>query len=110
MKPHRLNSLIDRLGKTRDTIAGLGATMHIRISDEYHRLRIAELELTADYVTRKEVEMRASQAGGAVNRQVRRRAHHPWPARQCRPARPRRRGIEGARRPGHFEAPRPGGP
>ncbi|MFD7299069.1 DUF4041 domain-containing protein [Streptomyces sp. NPDC059897] len=56
MKPHRLSSLIDRLNKTRDTIARLGATMHIRISDEYHRLRVEELELTADYVTRKEIE------------------------------------------------------
>ncbi|MFD7920939.1 DUF4041 domain-containing protein [Streptomyces sp. NPDC059740] len=56
MKPHRLSSLIDRLGKTRETIARLGATMHIRISDEYHRLRVQELELTADHLARKEVE------------------------------------------------------
>nr|WP_306432864.1 DUF4041 domain-containing protein [Streptomyces harenosi] len=56
MKPHRLSSLIDRLGKTRETIARLGATMHIRISDEYHRLRVQELELTADHLARKEAE------------------------------------------------------
>ncbi|WP_346099604.1 DUF4041 domain-containing protein [Streptomyces olivaceiscleroticus] len=56
MKPHRLSSLIDRLSKTRETIARLGATMHIRISDEYHRLRVQELELTADHLARKEAE------------------------------------------------------
>ncbi|MFB7650512.1 MULTISPECIES: DUF4041 domain-containing protein [unclassified Streptomyces] len=56
MKPHRLSSLIDRLGKTRESIARLGATMHIRISDEYHRLRVQELELTADHLARKEAE------------------------------------------------------
>ncbi len=56
MKPHRLDSLVDRLGKTRETIARLGATMQIRIGDDYHRLRVTELQLTADYLTKKEAE------------------------------------------------------
>lgn len=56
MKPHRLDSLIDRLGKTRESIARLGATMQIRIGDDYHQLRVQELELTADYLVRKETE------------------------------------------------------
>ncbi|MEU1044047.1 DUF4041 domain-containing protein [Streptomyces sp. NPDC005897] len=62
MKPHRLSSLNDRLGKTRESIARLGATMHIRISDEYHRLRVQELELTADYLARKEAEKEEQRA------------------------------------------------
>lgn len=56
MRPHRLASLVDRLEKSRQTIARLGATMHIRISDEYHRLRVHELELTADHLAKQEEE------------------------------------------------------
>jgi hypothetical protein len=59
MRPHRLPSLVDRLYKTRETIAKLGATMQIRISDEYHDARIRELHLTADYLQKKEEEKEA---------------------------------------------------
>ncbi|WP_107425006.1 DUF4041 domain-containing protein [Streptomyces sp. CB02400] len=56
MKPHRLTSLIDRLDKSRETIARLGKTMQIRVTDEYHRLRVRELELTADHLAKVEEE------------------------------------------------------
>ncbi|WP_255922499.1 DUF4041 domain-containing protein [Streptomyces humicola] len=56
MRPHRLASLVDRLDKSRATVARLGATMQIRISDSYHRLRVRELELTADYLAKQEEE------------------------------------------------------
>jgi hypothetical protein len=56
MKPHRLASLTDRLEKSRATVARLGQTMQIRISDSYHRLRVRELELTADYLAKQEEE------------------------------------------------------
>ena len=56
MRPHRLGSLIDRLEKSRNVIAQLGATMDIRITDNYHRLRIRELELTADFLAKQEEE------------------------------------------------------
>jgi hypothetical protein len=56
MRPHRLTSLVDRLYKSRETIAKLGATMQIRISDEYHDARVRELQLTADYLQKKEEE------------------------------------------------------
>ena len=56
MRPHRVHSLVDRLEKSRATIARLGATMHIRISEPYHRLRVRELELTADYLAKQEEE------------------------------------------------------
>ncbi|MFF4209692.1 DUF4041 domain-containing protein [Streptomyces sp. NPDC001796] len=59
MRPHRLNSLIDRLYKSRETIAKLGATMNIRISDAYHDARVRELQLTADYLQKKEEEKEA---------------------------------------------------
>ncbi|MFP8902749.1 DUF4041 domain-containing protein [Streptomyces atacamensis] len=56
MKPHRLASLVDRLAKSRETIARLGKTMQIRVTDEYHRLRVRELELTADHLAKIEEE------------------------------------------------------
>jgi hypothetical protein len=59
MRPHRLNSLIDRLYKSRETIAKLGATMRIRISDNYHNARVRELELTSDFLQKKEEEKEA---------------------------------------------------
>ncbi|WP_285592045.1 DUF4041 domain-containing protein [Actinomycetospora sp. NBRC 106378] len=56
MRPHRLPSSIERLDKARDTIAKLGATMHIRIDPGYHSTRVQELELTADYLAKQEEE------------------------------------------------------
>jgi hypothetical protein len=52
LKPYKLDSAIDRLTKVAATIARLGKTMDIRISEAYHRLRVKELELTADYVNK----------------------------------------------------------
>ncbi|MFI6578086.1 DUF4041 domain-containing protein [Nocardiopsis sp. NPDC050513] len=56
MKPHKLASAMDRLAKTRETIARLGKTMHIRISDAYHHQRLYELQLTADHLAKVEEE------------------------------------------------------
>ncbi|SRR5579884_1264883 len=56
MRPHRLQSLIERLDKARATIARLGSTMDIRITDQYHRLRVRELELTADFLAKQDEE------------------------------------------------------
>jgi hypothetical protein len=56
MRPHKLHSLTDRLDKSRATIARLGTTMKIAITEEYHRLRIRELELTADFLAKQEEE------------------------------------------------------
>ena len=50
LKPYKLEAAIDRLGKVASTIARLGRTMDIRITDGYHRLRVQELTLTADHV------------------------------------------------------------
>lgn len=54
MRPHRLTASVDRLTKARDTIAKLGRTMQIRVSEPYHRARVEELELTADYLAQQE--------------------------------------------------------
>ncbi|WP_077241497.1 DUF4041 domain-containing protein [Amycolatopsis azurea] len=54
MRPYRLESAKDRLTKTREVISRLGKTMNINISPSYHRLRLEELELTADHLAKVE--------------------------------------------------------
>jgi hypothetical protein len=56
VRPHRLHAVTDRLSKVRDTIARLGKTMDITISADYHRSRVAEIRLTADYLGKVEEE------------------------------------------------------
>lgn len=60
LKPYKLDAAIDRLNKAAATIERLGKTMSIRIADAYLRLRIQELELTADFLQKtaeeKEIE------------------------------------------------------
>lgn len=59
MKPHKLASAIDRLNKSRATIERLGQTMAISVTSSYHRLRVRELELTADYINKLAAEKEA---------------------------------------------------
>src|SRR6478735_3703723 len=49
LKPYKLDSAVDRLNKVVNTIQNLGKTMSIQVTPDYHRLRIRELELAADY-------------------------------------------------------------
>ena len=62
MRAHKLDSALTRLDTTRNTIARLGTTMNIRVSDEYHRLRREELKLTADYLSMAEEEKERQRA------------------------------------------------
>lgn len=50
MKAYKPPTSRDRLTKSRTTIEKLGRSMDIRISEAYHRLRLRELELTADHL------------------------------------------------------------
>lgn len=50
MKAYALDASVQRLDKVRSTISRLGKTMNINVTDAYHRLRVQELELTADYL------------------------------------------------------------
>lgn len=45
-----------RLDASRESIAKLGAMMEMRISDEFHALRVEEIELTADWLMMKQQE------------------------------------------------------
>jgi hypothetical protein len=99
MKPYALESAIARLNKARDTIVKLGGTMHIAITDRYHKLRVEELELTADYLAKvaeekeREREIRAKARDEAIaQREIKRElerlqkelAHHRTAAEKFR--------------------------
>jgi hypothetical protein len=49
-----------RLEGSRTAIANLGKMMEMRIGDAFHRLRIEEIELTADYLMKKQEEREAA--------------------------------------------------
>ena len=51
-----------RLEASRTAIARLGKMMEMRISDNFHALRVEEIELTADYLVKKEEEREAARA------------------------------------------------
>jgi hypothetical protein len=47
---------------TRDTIGRLGVLTRIAVSDSYHRLRLREIDLTADYLVKVEAEREEARA------------------------------------------------
>lgn len=53
---------IKRLDTARSSIAKLGKMMEMYIGDAYHAVRIEEIELTADYLMKKEEEREAARA------------------------------------------------
>ena len=57
-----LQTAIRRLEASRVAIAKLGKMMEMRISDGFHALRIEEIELTADYLVKKEEEREIARA------------------------------------------------
>ncbi|MEU4801868.1 DUF4041 domain-containing protein [Actinosynnema sp. NPDC023587] len=56
VKPHTRDSVKRKLTTTRDTIGRLGTSMGISISADYHRLRLVEIDLTADHLVKAEHE------------------------------------------------------
>jgi hypothetical protein len=57
-----LQTAIRRLDASRVAIAKLGKMMEMRISDAFHALRVEEIELTADYLVKKEEEREIARA------------------------------------------------
>lgn len=53
---------IKRLDAARASIARLGKMMEMHIADAFHSLRIKEIQLTADYLMKKEEEREAARA------------------------------------------------
>lgn len=62
LKPYKMQSAIDRLAKVSDTIANLGKTMHIRISPVYFKLRVQEMQLSADFLQKQAEEKEQERA------------------------------------------------
>ncbi|HZL16627.1 MAG TPA: DUF4041 domain-containing protein [Polyangia bacterium] len=56
MRPYALDAAVKRLEKSRDTVSKLGASLKIRITQDYHALRVEELGLTADFLQKQEEE------------------------------------------------------
>jgi hypothetical protein len=71
LKPYKLATSIDRLEKVASTIERLGKTMSIQIARDYHRLRVKELELTADYLEEVAVQKEAEREEKARLREER---------------------------------------
>jgi hypothetical protein len=69
MKPFTLESSTARLRKAREAISRLGGTMNIRIVETYHRLRVEELELTADYLAKVAEEKERAREQRAQDRE-----------------------------------------
>jgi Domain of unknown function (DUF4041)/Meiotically up-regulated gene 113 len=59
LKPYKLDAAIERLTKVADVIERLGKTMLIRIATPYFKLRVRELELTADFLQKEAEEKEA---------------------------------------------------
>ncbi len=63
LRPFRLEAALSKLNKSRGAINKLGAQpMEIAITGEYHRLRLQELELAADWLAKKEEEREVAKA------------------------------------------------
>jgi hypothetical protein len=62
VKPQSRQNSVERLTKISETIARLGSSMEIRIDDRYHRLRCAEIVMTADYRAKVEAEKEEARA------------------------------------------------
>ncbi|XVV02982.1 DUF4041 domain-containing protein [Actinosynnema sp. CA-248983] len=62
VKPHTRESVKEKLAKTRETVGKLGALMGISISLDYHRLRLVEIDLTADHLVKAEYEREEAKA------------------------------------------------
>lgn len=56
LKPYTLDTAIARLDRARETITKLGSIIELEITQKFHRLRMTEIELTADYLAAKEEE------------------------------------------------------
>ena len=60
LRPGNSAAAINRLAVAKAAIANLGKMMEMHISDQFHALRTEEIELTADYLMKKEEEREAA--------------------------------------------------
>jgi hypothetical protein len=69
LKPFALAQARARLDKAAIAIVKLGRSMQIAITDQYHGLRLAELDLTADFLNKKAEEKEAEREARAQQRE-----------------------------------------
>ena len=62
LRAGNLRTAVKRLEASRTAIAKLGKMMEMRIGDHFHVLRVEEIELTADYLMKKEEEREIARA------------------------------------------------
>ena len=62
LRAGNLQTAVKRLEASRTNIAKLGKMMEMRIGDGFHALRVEEIELTADYLIKKEEEREMARA------------------------------------------------
>lgn len=74
LRPTTLGAALNKIDKSRATIARLGQTMQIHITDTYHQLRWDELQLTADYLQKVEDEREQQRATRERQREEQRAA------------------------------------
>jgi hypothetical protein len=62
LKPYKLDAAVERLTKVAEVIERLGKTMGIKISTPYFKLRVHEIELTADFLQKEAEEQEVERA------------------------------------------------
>lgn len=72
LRPGNVVTARRRLDATRSSIAKLGRMMEMHISEEFHSLRLEEIELTADWLMKRQEEKEAEREERARLREERR--------------------------------------
>lgn len=72
MRAGNVHTAKKRLESMRKSIANLGKMMEMQISDQFHSLRLAEIELTSDWLMKKQEEREAAKEERARLREQRR--------------------------------------
>lgn len=62
VRPYKLDESLAKLNAAATTIAKLGSTLKLEITPAYHRLRLREIELTADYQNKVAEQKEADRA------------------------------------------------
>lgn len=83
LKPYKLDAAVERLEKLRVSIAKLGLSMKLAITDTYHALRVREIKLTADYLA-KLAEERERERDAKERMRDEKRAREQFEAEQDR--------------------------
>ncbi len=68
-RPHRVESLVERMARCRESVEKAGAALGLRLSDAFHEARVRELRLASALVDLKEREKQAERSTRARERE-----------------------------------------